>query len=174
MRSMSEGLVVPDPVGALALLAPQIAARRLSLVLAVPGDDVHVVANALAERVLTAAGYAVTNLGVLVPEAELLATAHAMRPTAIVLSSLNGHALVNCGALPRRLAAAGLATPVYLGGNLTVGGVDPAQLQRTFAPLGFARVFPPEVDLLTGAAEISHELLTAAASGRLGVGGAAA
>ncbi len=148
-----------ESVTALAALASQIAHASLSVLIGVPGDDVHVVANKLAETILASVGYAVTNLGVLVPAAELVAAARDLRPSAILLSSLNGHALLNCGSVPRLLAEAGEEVPVYVGGNLCVGRTDWPLVLRRFAGLGFARVFPPRTDLLAGVAEISRELL---------------
>jgi methylaspartate mutase sigma subunit len=153
-----------------ALGEPALAARvreaGLRVALAVPGDDVHVVANQLAESVLKALGYEVVNLGVLVPVAELVETAAAERPDAILLSSLNGHALANCGELPARLRDAEIDVPVFLGGNLSVGQERWAVTERRFAALGFARTFSPEVDLLSGLGTISAALLSRAAAPR--------
>ena len=143
----------------LTALAPRIRDLGLSVVIGVPGDDVHVVANKLAEALLAAVGYEVTNVGVLVPEREFVAAALDRKPSALVLSSVNGHALMNCGQIPRALAEAGSSVPVYLGGNLSVGAGQWPQVERRFEALGFARVFPPHTRLPEGIGEISAELL---------------
>jgi methylaspartate mutase sigma subunit len=143
----------------LAALAPAVQREGLSVVIGVPGDDVHVVANKVAEALLTALGYEVVNLGVLVPVAAFVEAAGEVDAAAVVLSSLNGHALANCGELPRELERAGLQLPVYLGGNVSVGRQDWDPVERRFYDLGFARLFPPHATLPDGVAEFSADLL---------------
>src|SRR5262249_47760344 len=125
----------------------------------VPGDDVHVAAIRLAERLLAAVGYEVVDLGVMVPPAQIVEACLASSPAAVVLSSSNGHALANCGSVPRRLAEAGLEVPVYLGGHLVVGRQEWGEVERRFRGLGFSGVFAPGVSLPEGVRDISRELL---------------
>lgn len=143
----------------LSALAPHVHGAGLRIVLGVPGDDVHVVANQLAEAILATIGYQVTNLGVLVSTAEFVRAAREVDASALVLSSLNGHALRNCGPLPSALESAGLEVPVYVGGNVTVGRPAWGSIARGFRALGFAGVFPPRVSLPEGIAHISTDLL---------------
>jgi len=152
----------PSKGTALAELVPDIRRMRPRVVIGVPGDDVHVVANQLAETLLSAVGYDVTNLGVLVPCETFVDAARADDAAAVLLSSVNGHALLNCGQLPRALQDAGLRIPVYLGGNLSVGDEPWEVVEGRFAALGFARVFSPTVDLVEGVRELSVALLASA------------
>lgn len=148
-----------DLVAALGELAPEIRRRGLSVVIGVPGDDVHVAAIRLAERLLTAVGYRVVNLGVMVAVSEIVDACREHRPAAVILSSSNGHALANCGTVPEALAAARLDVPVYLGGHLVVGRRDWSEVLSRFAGLGFGGVFPPWTSLTEGILDISRELL---------------
>lgn len=149
----------PPAVAELLALRPALEDARLRVVIGVPGDDVHVVANQMTEALLGAVGYEVTNLGVLAPLTAFVDAAIAVEPAAILLSSVNGHALTNCGALPSMLRTRGIDVPTFLGGTLSVGKEDWALVERRFAALGFARVFPPHADLVAGVAAISATLL---------------
>src|SRR5437867_11787224 len=113
-------------------LAALIHERSPRVVIAVPGDDVHVVANRISHRLLAALGYRVSNLGVMASLDHIVSACTAEPTALVVLSSLNGHARHNCADLPRRLAGAGLRVPVYIGGNLNVGGRGWLDVRREF------------------------------------------
>jgi len=151
---------------ALRSMSPMVRAYRPRVVLGVPGDDVHVVANRMAHRLLTALGFAVNNLGVMVTETELV-DAVSDGVDAVILSSINGHALGNCGEVPALLSRLGIDVPVYIGGNLAVGVQSWPLVQRRFLDLGFQRVFTSGESLPCGLATITAELLE-----RLAMGGA--
>jgi methylaspartate mutase sigma subunit len=143
----------------LAALAPQVKGRGLRVLLGVPGDDVHVLANRLAELLLRSAGYEVLNLGVMVSTQETIAAARDYEPSAIVLSTVNGHAFPNCSELPRALLDAGVCAPVFIGGNLAVGRQSWSAVGAQFIDKGFAQVFAPTVGLPEGVVRITTQLL---------------
>jgi methylaspartate mutase sigma subunit len=149
-----------DLVAELAELAVEVRRRGLRVVIGVPGDDVHVAAIRLAERLLEAVGYEVVDLGVMVPVAEIVDACRACSPSAVVLSSSNGHAIANAGTMPRRLAEAGLHVPVFIGGRLVVGRQDWQETLRRFQGLGFSGVFAPWIALPEGVRDISRALLS--------------
>lgn len=113
-------------------------ASRKTILLATPASDCHVVANKLLEFVCRQLGYDVYNLGVCTPTEEIVATAKEHCPTAILISSQNGHAFTDLAPLQEALREAGLAhLPVYAGGNLSVGAhKDPHLLRAQFQAIG--------------------------------------
>jgi methylaspartate mutase sigma subunit len=157
-------------VAALHELAPEVRRRGLRVVIGVPGDDVHVAAIRMAERLLEAVGYEVVNLGVMVGVAEIVEACRRFAPAAVVLSSSNGHALANCGEVPALLAAAGIEAPVYLGGRLVVGRQDWLDVRGRFEGLGFRGVFAPWVSLPEGVLDVSRDLLALPEAGRIELG----
>lgn len=110
---------------------------RGRVLLAVPESDCHVVACKLLQLYLEHSGYEVLNLGVTTPSAEIAAAAEQYAPIAILLSSQNGHALIDLQTLGGELKRRGITAPVYLGGNLTVGCQDsPEAVRRKFKEIG--------------------------------------
>ncbi len=102
-----------------------------TVLLATPASDCHVVANKLLEFVCQKPGYKVHNFGVCTPTEDIVAAAKEYHPTAILVSSQNGHALTDLASLHQDLQAVGLAhIPVYAGGNLSVGANKNPQLVR--------------------------------------------
>jgi methylmalonyl-CoA mutase cobalamin-binding subunit len=115
---------------------------RPRVLLAVPESDCHVVVNRLLEFHLRQLGFEVRNLGVCTPSSDIATAVWADRPTAVVLSSQNGHALKDLTPLPADLAARGVRdVPVFIGGKLGVGqAADPLPVRRAFAALGITVV----------------------------------
>lgn len=114
-----------------------IASGLARVLLAVPESDCHVVACKLLQLYLEHLGYEVRNLGVTTPSAEIAAEAEKCQPIAILLSSQNGHALMDLQTLREELKQRGIDVPVYLGGNLTVGCHDsPEIVRRKFTDIG--------------------------------------
>lgn len=107
------------------------------------GSDAHVVGVTLIEHALKEAGFEVTNLGAQTTRSEFVAAAEAEGADAVLVSSLDGHAKQNCEGLHEELRAAGLDPTTYVGGNLSVGQSDFADVRREFRRLGFDRVFDP-------------------------------
>lgn len=173
-RHLARSQQARGQLAALRALVPAIEARSPKVLIGVPGDDVHVVANRLTERLLRAIGYRVVNLGVMAREDDFVRACDTGDPDAIIISSINGHALGNCGGLPARLAAAGFDVPLYLGGNLVVGNQPWETVHQRFIDLGFRAVFAPWQSLPEGMVPISTEVLARRAPLRgIDVGGTA-
>jgi methylaspartate mutase sigma subunit len=107
------------------------------------GSDAHVVGVTLIEHALKEAGFEVTNLGAQTAKSEFVAAAEREDADAVLVSSLDGHAEQNCDGLHEQLRAAGLDPTTYVGGNLSVGQSEFAEVEREFRRLGFDRVFRP-------------------------------
>lgn len=117
-----------------------------TVVLGVIGSDAHVVGATILERALDAAGFDVINLGVQTDQAEFVDAAQDHDASAILVSSLYGHAEQDCVGLHDRLEDAGVEAVTYIGGNLSVGQNDFDRTRETFRELGFDRVFDAETD----------------------------
>lgn len=100
------------------------------------------------EEVFSKAGFKVLNLGVIVSQREFVEAALKSNAQAVLVSSLYGHAELDCRGLRRECQKAGIGDILlYLGGNLGVGETDFSKVQRKFKKMGFDRVFPSDVDL---------------------------
>jgi len=117
-----------------------------TVILGVIGSDAHVVGITIIEQALTAAGFDVENLGVQTSKAEFVSAATEHDASAVLVSSLYGHARQDCAGLHERLAAADCDAVTYIGGNLAVGQDDWSETQSHFRELGFDRVFDAETD----------------------------
>jgi methylaspartate mutase sigma subunit len=108
------------------------------------GADVHAVGNKILEYSFTQAGFHVVNLGVMVSQEEFVKAAIETAADAIVVSSLYGHAEIDCRGLRQKCDEAGLVKiPLYIGGNLAVGKVPFEEVKSKFTEMGFHRVYPP-------------------------------
>ena len=115
-----------------------------TLVLGVIGADVHAVGNKILEFALTHAGFRVVNLGVMVSQEEFVNAAVETAADAILVSSLYGHGEMDCRGLRGECDEAGLTgIPLYVGGNLVVGKMDFAEVEKLYKGMGFTRVYPP-------------------------------
>lgn len=116
----------------------------VNIVLGVIGADCHAVGNKILEIAFREAGFRVNNLGVMVAQAEFIAAALETDARAMIISSLCGHAEIDCRGLRERCVEAGIGhILLYLGGNLTVGEADFPTVEHRFQEMGFDRVFPP-------------------------------
>lgn len=117
---------------------------KKKLVLGVIGADVHAVGNKILYHAFTAAGYDVTNLGVMVSQEEYIAAAIETNADAILVSSLYGHGELDCKGLRQKCDEAGLkGILLYVGGNLVVGKQPFEEVEKRFHAMGFDRVFGP-------------------------------
>lgn len=114
------------------------------LVIGVIGADVHAVGIRILDYAFTEAGFDVTNLGVMVSQEEYVNAAVETAADAIIVSSLYGHAELDCRGLRQKLDEAGLEDLLlYVGGNIVVGKQDFTEVEERFKAMGFDRVFPP-------------------------------
>lgn len=124
---------------------------RGRVVTGVIGADVHVVGNRLLAAALERAGFKVINLGVLVSQEEFINAAIESNADALFISSLYGHAELDCQGLREKCIEAGLEEIlIYVGGNVALGKQDWPEIERRFLDMGIDRVFPPRTPPRTG------------------------
>ena len=120
----------------------------ITIVLGVIGADCHSVGNQILELFFSDAGFKVVNLRVMVSQQEFVDAAIETNARAILVSSLYGHAELDCEGLDQRLTEYGLDNVLlYVGGNLACGRKPFKEVESTFKAMGFDRVFPADVDL---------------------------
>lgn len=120
--------------------------EKVKVVLGVIGADCHAVGNKILNHALTAAGYEVVNLGVLVPQNEFVSAAIETNAKAILVASLYGHGEIDCRGLRDRCKEAGIGeTLLYVGGNLVVGKTDFTEVKNKFLAMGYDRVYEPGI-----------------------------
>jgi methylaspartate mutase sigma subunit len=118
--------------------------EKTKIVLGVIGADCHAVGNKILYHALTAAGFEVINLGVLVSQEEFVNAAIETDAKAILVSSLYGHGEIDCRGLRDRCNEAGIGNILlYVGGNLVVGKSEFSPVEKKFLEMGFNRVYPP-------------------------------
>jgi methylaspartate mutase sigma subunit len=134
-------------------------ASTVTVVLGVIGADCHAVANKILHHAFAQAGFNVVNLGVMVSQEEFVNAAIETDAKAILISSLYGHAEMDCRNLREKCIEAGIGEVLlYLGGRLVVGEADFDEVEARFTALGFDRVFPPEAMPEDGIAQLEEDL----------------
>ena len=133
--------------------------EKITIVLGVIGADVHAVGNKILNFVFTKSGFNVINLGVMVSQKEFVEAALESDAKAIIVSSMYGHGEIDCKGLREKCDEAGLeGIKLYVGGNIVVGKHDFAQVEKTFAAMGFDRVYPPGSDPLVAIEHLKADL----------------
>jgi methylaspartate mutase sigma subunit len=93
---------------------------------------------------LTAAGFEVINLGIMVSQEEFIEAAIESNADAILVSSVYGHGEIDCRGFRDKCIELGLGDIVLLvGGNLVVGNKKWEETKVTFLSYGFDHVYPP-------------------------------
>lgn len=134
-----------------------VASRRV--VLGVIGDDIHIVANRLLEIALSEAGFTPYNLYTSNKPEAFVAACLETEAHAVLVSSINGEAEYWCADFRRRFEAAGIGDVVlYIGGNLTVGYRDEAEVVSFFKSCGFNRVFCSKTNLAEAVKLLAEDL----------------
>jgi methylaspartate mutase sigma subunit len=111
--------------------------RRGGIVLGVAASDAHVVANHLIAMYLRRLGFAVVNLGACTPTEDFMrAASHCDELVAVVIGSLNGHALDDLADLPQLKSQYGVTAPIVVGGNLSVGAIKSDEVFEKLTALG--------------------------------------
>ena len=119
---------------------------KVKVVLGVIGADCHAVGNKILNYAITAAGFEVINLGVLVPQEEFVNAAIETDAKAILVASLYGHGEIDCRGLRDRCSEAGIGhIKLYVGGNLVVGKTDFTKVRNKFLAMGYDRVYEPGI-----------------------------
>lgn len=133
--------------------------NEFTIVLGVIGSDCHSVGNSILDAFLTERGFRVVNLGVMVGQEEFIGAAIEHDAAAILVSSLYGHAELDCVGFRERCVERGLEhILLYIGGNLVVGKASREAIEQTFVKLGFDRVFLAGDDLETAAKRLQADI----------------
>ena len=102
-----------------------------TIVLGVIGSDCHCVGNKILDAFFSDHGYRVVNLGVMVSQDEFIDAAIESAAAAILVSSLYGHAEIDCAGFRERCVERGLDDILlYIGGNLVVGKMPREAIER--------------------------------------------
>jgi methylaspartate mutase sigma subunit len=116
----------------------------ITVVSGVIGVDAHVTGNWVVNQALKEAGITVVGLGVCVAQEEFVDAAVESNADAVWVTSLYGHARLDCEGLRDRFDEAGRGKILmYIGGMLVVGRQDWEPVRQDFEALGFDRAYPP-------------------------------
>lgn len=133
--------------------------ERKTVVIGVIGSDVHAVGNKVIDYALTKAGFNVVNIGVLSSQEDFINAAVETNADCIMVSSLYGHAELDCQGFREKCNEAGLNDILlYIGGNIVVGKQDFNEVQERFKKLGFNRIYPPGVNIEVGIEDLKKDL----------------
>ncbi|GGK22237.1 methylaspartate mutase [Pilimelia terevasa] len=118
------------------------------VILGVTASDAHAVANHLIAHALRGHGFTVVNLGTCTPVSEF-AAACAAHPAAeaVIIGSVNGHALEDLRDLRDAKATGAIGCPVILGGNLSVGSTKDEGVHSRLYDLGVDRILEDPAEL---------------------------
>ncbi len=118
-------------------------AEPITVVTGTIGIDIHSMGLRIIEHTLRKAGFNVVSLGVQVSQEEFIDAARETNSAAILVSSLGGHASLDCDGFTDKVKEAGLGNMLlYLGGNLVVGKSQWPEVEKKFKQMGFDRVYP--------------------------------
>lgn len=115
------------------------AASSRKAILTTVSSDSHSWNLIFMELFLLECGYEVTNLGPCCPTELTVARALETRYDVIVISSINGHAVIEAPEILRTLRRAGVQTPVAIGGKLDTSAN--AASEERLREVGFNGVF---------------------------------
>ena len=137
--------------------------EKKKIVTGVIGYDIHYGGNVILQYALREAGFEVISLGTQVTQKDFLSAAIEADADAILVSSLYGHAEIDCQGFGNACKEAGLNIPLYIGGNLLVGaeqlGKDKwLETESKFKEMGFTRVYSTDVSLETAIEDLKKDL----------------
>jgi methylaspartate mutase sigma subunit len=131
-------------------------ASRGTVILGVAASDAHVVANHLIAMFLRRQNFEVINLGACTPTEDFMrAASQAPNVVAVLIGSLNGHALDDLADLPRLRRQYQVNAPVMVGGNLSVGAIKDDRVMCELFALGVDLVLQHPRQLIN-ALELHH------------------
>ncbi len=121
--------------------------------------DIHTIGSRILSKTLKDAGFKVVWLGVSVAPDSFIKAAQETNADAILMSSLYGMAELDLQDFKKKCIEAGLENVLlYIGGHLSIGRHDFKDDEKTFTKLGFDRVFPPDVDLVSAIKDLRSDL----------------
>lgn len=130
-----------------------------TIVTGVIGADAHIIGNRIIQKVLEKEGFKVVGLGALTPADDFIKAAIETDAAAIIVSSLYGHAELDCDGFRNKCDEAGLqGILLYIGGNLAIGKHDFNEVREKFTAMGFNRVYPTTVDLKDFVRDLKKDL----------------
>jgi len=130
-----------------------------TVITGVIGADAHIIGNRIIQKVLEKEGFKVVGLGALTPADDFIKAAIETDAAAIIISSLYGHAELDCDGFRGKCDEAGLQNILlYIGGNLAVGRHDFEVTRQSFESMGFNRVYPPTADLHDFVSDLKKDL----------------
>ncbi len=130
-----------------------------TVVTGVIGSDCHVVGTTLLRYAFEKAGFKVVGLGACVSQEEFINAAVETNAGAILVSSIYGHAPIDCEGLRQKCQEAGLGKILlYVGGLLSTSEEDWKDTESKFKALGFDRVYPPSTLPAVAIADIRNDL----------------
>jgi methylaspartate mutase sigma subunit len=130
-----------------------------TIVIGVIGADVHAVGNKIIEYTLVNSGYNVVNIGVLSSQEDFINAAIETNADLIMVSSLYGHGEIDCRGMKEKCIESGLEDVLlYVGGNIVVGKQEFDDVRKTFADMGFDRVYPPGTSIDEALVDLKEDL----------------
>jgi len=106
------------------------------------GDDIHGLGMKIIERALDTAGFHVVPLGIQTPQEDFIKAAVEANASAILISSMSGHARMLCEGMRGRCIEAGLKDIVlYIGGKLDLGDEEWSVTKALFLKMGYDGVY---------------------------------
>lgn len=129
---------------ALPTRTPSAVHRHGTVVVSGTASDAHTWNLVHLQLVVEELGHPVVNLGPCVPDEVLIEECRRIDPVLVVLGSVNGHGCTDGLRVARRLRGCPdlAATPLVIGGKLTVSDEDPGGYTRALLAAGFDAVFP--------------------------------
>jgi methylaspartate mutase sigma subunit len=120
-----------------------------TVILGVAASDAHIVANKLIEMALTDHGFNVVNLGACTTIDEFCQAYVQNKPVlAIVIGSLNGHAVNDITGLALAKRQYKVTCPVIVGGNLSVGSQKDSSIHQELYGLGVDVILHSPLELI--------------------------
>lgn len=139
---------------------------RITVVTGVIGVDAHVTGNWVVNHALVAEGIEVVGLGVCVPQIDFIRAAVETKADAIWITSLYGHAAIDCEGFRSRCKEAGIGDVLlYIGGMLVVGKNEWLETSKLFLEMGFDRVYPPNTLPESAIQDLKNDLQVNVSSG---------
>ncbi len=133
--------------------------QKNTVILGVIGSDTHIVGLTILDRALKEAGFNVVNLSILNSPEEFIKTAIETDAASIWVSSLCGHAEIDCEGMREKCKEAGLENILlYVGGNLDIGKRPWEETEAIFKSYGFNRVYPIGVSPDVPIADLKKDL----------------
>lgn len=137
--------------------------KKINVITGVIGEeDPHIVGTKLLSLALENEGFNVIALGAKCPPEDFIKAAVETDAKAILLTSVAGHAELNCRGFRDMCEEAGLSDILlYIGGNLVPKGDQKwPEVKKLFKDMGFDRVYPPGTKISVGIADLKQDIRT--------------